>query len=1014
MSPWRSEGRRVWPLAAFQFFLIGAVAMLKPGTNALVLSRFQAGALPWLYVVAALVTGGLAVLTAVRAESRQPPQRLALVGGVVALALALGVKLEVPFISLAAYLFAEAFATQLALAFWSTAGDAFDAREARRAFTVINGVGMAGAIMGGWGAQGLARQFGALSLVVVGAGLLLAASVAFRFHPQDATAPSRVPAVRQTEWRAIVDLPYARLIAAVVLGFSIITQLTDFVFRERSVTSLAESQMADFFASHQLWTGVFCVLFQFVLAQALLKRLGLLTYITLVPVTLALLSLMAWWQGTMSSAWVLKLFESASSWSLLPVAIQLLYAPLPDASRDRTRRTIDGFLRKAGMGLAGVLLIGLARVLGANGVLAVVVALCAGIALLLWRIRPRYIEAVQSRVSGGEAADLGDVESKVLAEMLAAPSPETAMRAIDLLEQSNGSNGLTPAHVRAMLTHPHERVQERGVHWVHRMSLSELSPLLETLIAHAARRPRDAAVWALARVRPERARVVLPPLLLTTDVGLLTAAVGGLLELSKGQDPGAQAMLATLLKRGLRAPVAERREMARLLGRVGGSSGVEPLQKYLDDADTTVRRVAIAAVGEAQLVELMPRLVRFLSWRDERRVARTAIARLGEPVVPMLAATLDDRTRPLALRTQLPRVLREIGTASAFDALLFSNSRDDPSLHYRVGVSLGRMHEEHPAFSVDETTVHEALERRAEVASLLITPFRDLRASLGESSLLTRAVGDRLDQSLEMSFWWLGLLHDARALRRAHAHLVGADPKRRAWALELLENVLSPRELNLIADQLDVPHRTRPPGDPAGATHALELLCFVDDVVLRSCAREVARRSKVWNEPEQEDDMRDVTLKRLFALEGVDIFAQSDVDDLAAVAAVAREQTFRKGERIYGEGDPGDALYVIIEGAVEARREGEVVLTLRVKQSFGETSLFDGAPRVNEVIATADTQALVIDRRDFLDLVSDRPELLAGMFRVLSRQLKDVVIEMAQRRRTTDEIPALGLRDPRP
>ena len=35
--------------------------------------------------------------------------------------------------------------------------------------------------------------------------------------------------------------------------------------------------MADFFASHQLRTGVFCVAFQFVLAEVLLKRLGILT-----------------------------------------------------------------------------------------------------------------------------------------------------------------------------------------------------------------------------------------------------------------------------------------------------------------------------------------------------------------------------------------------------------------------------------------------------------------------------------------------------------------------------------------------------------------------------------------------------------------------------------------------------------------------------------------------------------------------------------------------------------------
>jgi CRP-like cAMP-binding protein len=92
---------------------------------------------------------------------------------------------------------------------------------------------------------------------------------------------------------------------------------------------------------------------------------------------------------------------------------------------------------------------------------------------------------------------------------------------------------------------------------------------------------------------------------------------------------------------------------------------------------------------------------------------------------------------------------------------------------------------------------------------------------------------------------------------------------------------------------------------------------------------------------------------------------------------------------------------------MEARREGEVVLRMKAKESFGETSLFDGAPRINEVVATMDSKALVIDRRDFLDLLADRPELLAGMFRVLSRQLKSMVVEVAARR-GTGEHPAIG------
>jgi hypothetical protein len=464
-------------------------------------------------------------------------------------------------------------------------------------------------------------------------------------------------------------------------------------------------------------------------------------------------------------------------------------------------------------------------------------------------------------------------------------------------------------------------------------------------------------------------------------------------------------VLEVLLSRGARAPAAERREVARLLGRLTDHAHAQALGRYLDDSDTSVRRVAITAVGEGGYLEAAPKLLRFLSWREERRTARDALARLGEPVVGLLAQTLDDRSRALSLRVQLPRVLRLIGTQGAFNALLDSNARDDAALHYRVGVALSRLVEEHPEYRVKPERVRPMLERRRQLTSALVVPFQDLRASLGDGALLTRVVGDRLDQAFELSFWILGLAYDAHALRRAHAHLTGGDGRRRAWALELIENTLAEPDLLLLRDSLEKPHRSRPLGDPERLPQHLEWMCTSDDSVLRACARRFARAKGLWKRPPKEDDMSDVTLERLFALEGVEIFAQSDVDDLAAVAAVAKEQRFRAGATVYHEGDPGDALYVIVDGRVEARSGGEVVMRMKSKESFGETSLFDGAPRINDVVAVVDTRALVIDRRDFLDLLADRPELLSGMFRVMSRQLKTVVQDLAALRMVTGEHP---------
>lgn len=1001
----RSLTERVAPAAAFQFCFIAAVAMLKPGANALTLSRFNASALPWLYVMAALIAGGLAVAPTRRWRQ---PGRIALAGAVLAVALAVGVKLALPFVALIAYLFSEAFATQVSLAFWGSMGEAFDSREARRAFSWVNGIGMTGAIAGGFIAQLLARTAGALALLLGGAVMLGLAFVAWRFHRVDAPPEprgTRDNPLPSAGWREVLASPYAQLLGTVVLGLAAMQQLIDFIFRDRVASRLLEADMADLFAAHQLWTGVFCVVFQFVLAEVLLRRLGILRYAALVPVAIGALTLVAWAVPSIWSAWALKVLEAAATWSLMPVAIQLLYAPLPDELRDGARRTIDGVVRKGGMGLAGVVLLGLPLLGGLHAVFLATILTCAGVVLALWRIRPRYVEAVHARVAGLESGRTFEGQERILAEALKSGSVEQALRAADLLERTEL---LKEEHVRLMLLHPSETVQTRGVFFAQELGASGVSRLLEELISRGARRPRDSAIWALARVSPERAAVVLPTLLDQKDIGVRTAAIGGLMSLPGPDDPRARELLEGLLSRGPVAPAAERREVARLLGRAHRPELSAALGRYLEDTEVSVRRVAIEAAGQGGYVELAPRLLRFLSWRDERREARHALAQLGDAVVPLLASTMDDRTRTRSLRLQLPRLLRLIATQAALDALLFSNAHDEPFLHYRVGLALAQLHDEHPELQIDEQRQLEALGRRRALSLAYVEPYRDARAALGEDALLTRVLGDRLDQSMEIAFWLLGLRHDPRGMRRAYTQLLGADLRRRAWAVEWLENVLSADERELTQDFVDAHHRALPFGAAARFPEALDAMCTADDLVLKTCARVVARGMGRWPLKFKEDEMNATTVKKLFALEGVEIFAQSDVDDLAAIAAVAREQHFAAGARVYAEGDPGDALYVIVEGTMEARREGETVLTMKARESFGETSLFDGAPRINEVIATSASRTLVIDRRDFLDLLADRPELLTGMFRVLSRQLKSMVVEVTSRRSSSSELPAVG------
>lgn len=176
------------------------------------------------------------------------------------------------------------------------------------------------------------------------------------------------------------------------------------------------------FASNQLWTGVFCVVFQLVVSEQLLRRVGILNYVTAVPVTLGVVALIAFFSPSLWSVWALKLLEGAASWSLLPAVFQPMYAPLRDELRDGVRRTVDGLIRKSGMGLAGVALLAIAQFLQPGAVLLIAFMLCVNVVILLWLVRPRYLEALQERVAGVQF-DGGGADQALLSEALKASSP---------------------------------------------------------------------------------------------------------------------------------------------------------------------------------------------------------------------------------------------------------------------------------------------------------------------------------------------------------------------------------------------------------------------------------------------------------------------------------------------------------------------------------------------------------------------------------------------------------------
>ena len=85
-------------------------------------------------------------------------------------------------------------------------------------------------------------------------------------------------------------------------------------------------------------------------------------------------------------------------------------------------------------------------------------------------------------------------------------------------------------------------------------------------------------------------------------------------------------------------------------------------------------------------------------------------------------------------------------------------------------------------------------------------------------------------------------------------------------------------------------------------------------------------------------------VEKVIALEAVELLQNLTPEQLARIASIAREVRFAPDREVLEPGKPLDALYVIVDGAVELSRNGEVLHTARQNDVLGAWALFDQDP----------------------------------------------------------------------
>lgn len=129
------------------------------------------------------------------------------------------------------------------------------------------------------------------------------------------------------------------------------------------------------------------------------------------------------------------------------------------------------------------------------------------------------------------------------------------------------------------------------------------------------------------------------------------------------------------------------------------------------------------------------------------------------------------------------------------------------------------------------------------------------------------------------------------------------------------------------------------------------------------------------------------------ALMQAPLFSALDAEAATALRASMVELRVARGDAIFSEGEPGDRMYVILDGKVKLGQTStdgreSLLAVLGPGEVFGELSLFDPGPRTATATAVTDVVVIGLGHDNLRPWLAGRPEVAESLLQALAQRLR--------------------------
>jgi hypothetical protein len=564
--------------------------------------------------------------------------------------------------------------------------------------------------------------------------------------------------------RELMSSPYLLRLLAIVALAAVLGTGIDFVFKSEVAAAIPRERLGLFFARFQLGVNVAALLFQLALAPLLLRTLGVIRALAVMPGLLVCGALLAVASPALLPVLLLKATDGALRHSLQRSGTEILFLPLPTALRTTFKAIVESVGQRGGQALASLAILAMTAVNPDRRSLAFALLALGAVALLpLLGLRRDYVARFQEQLAAGRSPDAGELPPielnslEVLVTSLSSPLEGEVLAALGILD-AQGKTALVPPLI---LHHPSRAVVLRALELLagstHPFLDAALTQLLEhedaevrsaTLALHAARAPDTALFERIAREDASpavRATALVEWLGRSGDAAAFRRVTEEILE---SNDRLARLALARAL---LGLPYALVEEVAHGL---------------IADADEEVPAELARSAAARPQREQIPLLIALLARRDARPAARAALVALEMPALEALASVLRDAATPHNVRRHLPRTISRFAMPHAAVVLVEALECDEPRIRYKALRGLGRMRANDAALPFHAGPVEALAESSLERAVTMLY-YRAVYAAWSErgdprthrdEDMLARLLEEKQRRALERVFRALHIL----------------------------------------------------------------------------------------------------------------------------------------------------------------------------------------------------------------------------------------------------------------